>query len=77
MTTYKPGIDGPSLTISEGFDPYYGGFYWWVRRGRGESCTLQSWIYGTRRAESLARKLYRAGLDSGEWETEYRKMPED
>ena len=41
MTTYKPGIDGPSLTISEGFDPYYGGFYWWVMRGRGESCTLQ------------------------------------
>lgn len=66
-TAYQPGIDGPALSIRECFDRYERMAYWVVSRGRGESATFQTWIYGNRLAEQLAQKLYRAARDSGDW----------
>lgn len=74
-TAYRPGIDGPALSISRGFDRYERMPYWTVSRGRGETATFQSWIYGTKLAEDLANKFYRSVKRGTAWRKAYKAIP--
>ena len=70
-----PGIDGPALTIRQGFDRYEQLPYWIVSRSSKESACFQAWIYGNR-AEFLARQFYRAIVRGVPWAEAYERIPQ-